>query len=113
MPRLGLLLALLLPLPASAKLEIRNVQPAHGPLGPARTADDVYPLDEYLVRYTVAGIKPDRDGKADLEVGVKLTNAEGKAVYDPKPAARRFDLSLGSPPHALLPKFRDKRLSAG
>src|SRR5215207_5228977 len=44
-------LAVLLVLPASAlaKLEIQNVQPAHGPLGPARANDDVYPLDEYLV----------------------------------------------------------------
>jgi hypothetical protein len=88
-------LLFVLPLPVFAKLEIRNVQPAHGPLGPARTSDDVYPLDEYLVRYTVAGVKPDKDGKADLEVGVRLTNKDGKAVYDPKPAARRLDLSLG------------------
>src|SRR5690242_15983140 len=47
MSRPVLLLALLVPLPALAKLEVRNVQPAHGPLGPARTSDDVYPLDEY------------------------------------------------------------------
>ena len=95
MTRLGLLVALVVALPASAAIEIRNVQPAHGPLGPPRTSDDVYPLDEYLVRYTVAGIKPDRDGKAHLEIGVKLANAQGKAVYDPKPVARKFDLSLG------------------
>ena len=57
--------------PAFAKLEIRNVQPAYGPLGPARTSDDVYPLDEYGVRYQIAGVKADMDGKADLEVGVR------------------------------------------
>src|SRR6478752_70277 len=93
--RLGLLLVLLVPLPAFAKLEIRNVQPSHGPLGPARASDDVYPLDEYGVRYQVAGIKPDKDGKADLELSVKLTNAEGRAVYEVKPAGRKFDLTLG------------------
>jgi hypothetical protein len=93
--RLPLLALLLLPLPALAKLEVRNVQPAHGPLGPARTADDVYPLDEYGVRYQVAGIKPDKDGKADLELTVRLTNAEGRAVYEVKPAARKFDMTLG------------------
>jgi hypothetical protein len=93
--RLSLVLVLLAPLSAFAKLEIRNVQPSHGPLGPARASDDVYPLDEYGVRYQVAGIKPDKDGKADLEIDVRLTNAQGKAVYDPKPAGRRFELSLG------------------
>ena len=93
--RLPFLALLLLPLPASAKLEVRNVQPAHGPLGPARTSDDVYPLDEYGVRYQVAGIKPDKDGKADLELTVRLTNAEGRAVYEVKPAARKFDMTLG------------------
>jgi hypothetical protein len=93
--RLTLILLLCFCAPAVAKLEIRNVQPAHGPLGPARASDDVYPLDEYGVRYQIAGIRPDTDGKADLEVGVRLTNAEGKAVYDLKPASRRFDLSLG------------------
>jgi hypothetical protein len=93
--RLGLLLVLLAPVPAFAKLEIRNVQPSHGPLGPARASDDVYPLDEYGVRYQVVGIKPDKDGKADLEIGVRLAHADGKAGYETKPTARRFDLSLG------------------
>jgi hypothetical protein len=93
--RLAIFFVLVLPLSAFAKLEIRNVQPSYGPLGPARTSDDVYPLDEYGVRYQVAGIKPDKEGRADLEVGVRLTNSEGKAVYDPKPGGRRADLSLG------------------
>jgi hypothetical protein len=86
---------LFVPLPALAKLEVKNVQPAYGPLGPARANDDVYPLDEYHVRYQLAGVKPDKDGKADLEIGVRLTNADGKAVYDPKPTARQLALSLG------------------
>ena len=93
--RLAMLLLLLAPLSASAKLEVNNVQPAYGPLGPARSDDDVYPLDEYHVRYQVTGVKPDRDGKADLEVGVRLTNADGKAVFDPKPTPRQLALSLG------------------
>jgi len=95
MPRSGLLVLLLLPCPAFAKLEVKNVQPAHGPFGPARESDDVYPFDEYGVRYQVAGVKPDKDGKADLEVGVRLAHADGKSGYEVKPTARRFDLSLG------------------
>jgi len=93
--RLSILLLVLAPLPAFAKLEIKNVQPAHGPLGPARESDDVFPFDEYLVRYQVAGVKTDKDGRADLEMTVKLTNAAGKAVLEPKPASKKFDLSQG------------------
>src|SRR5262249_50177711 len=93
--RLTIAILLLAPLSAVAKLEIKNIQPAYGPLGPARASDDVYPLDEYHVRYQVVGVKPNKDGKADLEVDVKLTNSDGKAVYDPKPSARQLAMSLG------------------
>src|SRR5262245_51595359 len=93
--RTAFLVVLLIPLPALAKLEIKNVQPAHGPLGPARTSDDVYPLDEYLGRYQVAGVKVNADGKAELEVTVRLTNPDGKAVYETKPTLRKFEMSLG------------------
>ena len=93
--RLTIAILLLAPLSAIAKVEIKNVQPAYGPLGPARANDDVYPLDEYHVRYQVAGVKPNKDGKADLEVDVKLSNPDGKAAYDPKPAARQLMMSLG------------------
>jgi hypothetical protein len=93
--RLAVLALALLPLSAFAKLEVKNVQPAHGPLGPARESDDVYPFDEYGVRYQVAGVKPDKDGKAELELTVRLTNPDGRAVYEVKPVVRKFDMSLG------------------
>jgi hypothetical protein len=92
--RLTVLLLLVSPLPAFAKLEVRNVQPAHGLLGPARTSDDVFPLDEYFVRFQVAGVKPDKEGKTDLEVAVRLTNPDGKAVLDSKGSVQR-PMSLG------------------
>lgn len=94
--RFAILLVLLAPLCALAKLEIRNVQPAHGVLGPTRTSDDVVPLDEYLVRYQVAGIKSDKEGKADLEITATLNGPDGKAVLPPRksPPAPR-PLSLG------------------
>ena len=65
------------------------------PARPGRESDDIYPSDEYLVRYQVAGVKTDKDGKADLEVTVRLTNPAGKAVLEPKPASKKFDLSQG------------------
>jgi hypothetical protein len=92
--RLAIPLLLLTPLAAVAKLEVRNVQPSHGLLGPARASDDVFPLDEYFVRFQVAGVKADKDGKTDLEVAVRLTNADGKAVVDTKGPVQR-PMSLG------------------
>ena len=82
-------------LPAFAKLEIKDVQPSQGLLGPARESDDVYPLDEYFVRYQVTGIKSDKDGKADLEVRAKLVGPDGKVIFDRKSPAVERPLSLG------------------
>lgn len=93
--RLPILLVLLLPLPALAKLEVRNVQAVHGPLGPVRANDDVYPQDEYVVRYQIAGVKPDKEGRADLEVAAKLTGPGDKVVFDRKAAPTQRPLSLG------------------
>lgn len=81
---------------AFAKVEIRNIQPAHGLLGPARANDDVYPLDEYLVRYQVSGVKVDAEGKVDLEVGARLTNSEGKTLLDTKGTVQRALLLGGN-----------------
>lgn len=88
-------LVLLLPLSAAAKLEIKNVQPSQGLLGPARESDDVFPLDEYFVRYQVAGIKPDKDGKADLEIQAKLIGPDGKVLFERKTPPAPRPLSLG------------------
>jgi len=93
--RFATLLVLLAPMCVFAKLEIRNVQPAHGSLGPPRASDDVVPLDEYLVRYQVAGFKPDKAGKADLEITATLSNPDGKVVYERKSPPGARPLSLG------------------
>jgi hypothetical protein len=96
MQRFFVLVGLLLtPFAAFAKLEIKNVQPAHGLLGPARESDDVYPLDEYFVRYQVAGIQPDKEGRADLEVHAKLLGPDGKPVFERVTPPAPRPLSLG------------------
>jgi hypothetical protein len=95
MRRLFVLLALFCcTAPALAKLELKNVQPAHGFVGPARSNDDVYALDEYFLRYQVVGLKPDADGKSDLEVSVLLVDPNGKKVVDTRGNVQR-PLSLG------------------
>src|SRR5262245_66517667 len=86
---------LVAPCSALAKLEIKNVQPSHGLLGPPRATDDVYPMDEYFIRYQVTGIKPDNDGKADLEVSAKLVAPDGKVVFERKTPPGTRPLSLG------------------
>lgn len=77
-----------------AKLEISNVQPAQGMIGPARASDDVYPLDEYVVRFQLSGVKPTPDGKTDCELAIRLVNQAGKAVVDTKAPLQRV-LSFG------------------
>ncbi len=94
MIRLAFVLSLSLANAAFAKLEVRNIQPCQGALGPARASDDVFPHDEYVVRYQLAGVKADKDGKADLEVAIRLTNPDGKTVLDRKTNVQR-QLSLG------------------
>lgn len=79
---------------AFAKLEITNVQPSHGMIGPARTSDDVYPLDEYVVRFQLNGVKPTPEGKTDCELAIRLVNQAGKAVVDTKATLQRV-LSFG------------------
>src|SRR4051812_47386275 len=91
---LSLVLILAASSAAFAKLEITNVQPAHGMIGPARASDDVFPLDEYMVRFQLAGVKPTPDGKTDCEMAIRLVNAAGKAVVDTKATLQRV-LSFG------------------
>ena len=47
------------------------------------------------MRYQVAGIKPDRDGKADLEIHAKLVGPDGKTMFDRKTPPAPRPLSLG------------------
>ena len=65
---------------AHARLEIRDVQAAHGMLGPERTGLDYLPGDEVFFRFTVAGAKATNEGKLSGELRLTLTDAAGKAV---------------------------------
>jgi hypothetical protein len=93
-PRISCLVLVIFAIPAFAKFEIQNVQPSHGLFGPKRESDDVSPSEEYFVRYTVSGLKPDNQGQADLEMTVQLVTSEGKAVLDRKGPLQR-PLSFG------------------
>jgi hypothetical protein len=90
--------------PAFAKLQITNAHLAHGMLGPPRESSDFYPLDEIVLRYQIEGARTDPDGKTDLDVVMRLTDAAGKQVFEQKSTIRR-QLSLGNglvPGYAVL-----------
>lgn len=65
---------------AHAKLELRDVQAAHGMLGPQRADLDYLPGDEVFFRFTVAGARATTEGQVSGEMRLTLTDAAGKAV---------------------------------
>jgi len=66
--------------PASADLEIENVQAALGRLGPERKSTEYYPGDEVYFRYLVTGAGVDEVGKVDCSLAVDLTGPDGKTI---------------------------------
>ncbi|HKB05028.1 MAG TPA: hypothetical protein VKD90_22585 [Gemmataceae bacterium] len=65
---------------AHAKLEIRDVQAAHGQLGPERDNLEYLPGDEVFFRFTVTGARTDDQGRLSGEIRITLTDAVGKVV---------------------------------
>lgn len=65
---------------ASAKLELRDVQASHGQLGPERKSDGYVLGDEVYYRFTIAGVKPDADGRLAAEIHLRVADAKGKEV---------------------------------
>jgi hypothetical protein len=52
-------------------------------------------MDEYFIRYQVTGIKPNDEGKADLDVNARLIGPDGKAVFEGKSPPGTRPMSLG------------------
>ena len=65
---------------AHAKVEIRDVQAAHGMLGPERTNTDYLPGDEVFFRFTVAGAQTTKEGQLSGEIRMTVADSTGKAV---------------------------------
>jgi hypothetical protein len=79
-PLLAVLVTALAAGTAPAKLELRDIQASHGQLGPQRKSDDYVLGDEVYYRYTIAGVKPDADGRLAVEIHLRVTDAQGKEV---------------------------------
>lgn len=73
---------LILAAPAAAALEIRDVSPTYGPLGPTRPTASVAPGDELCFRYTIVGVHSDGTGRVDGELRIQLTAADGREVFN-------------------------------
>jgi hypothetical protein len=67
---------------AYAKLEIQDIKPVYGILGPERKNLDLMPFEDVIFRFRITGMKLDDAGKTDLTVNMVLTNASGKKEFE-------------------------------
>jgi hypothetical protein len=80
--RLVLLLAGLVALPSSAQaLELKNIRPAHGPLGATRQGSKFLPGDYLFITYEIDGLKVDAKNKASFVTLVEVFDAKKMAVF--------------------------------
>jgi hypothetical protein len=71
---------------AEAKLEIRDVQAAHGQFGPERNSAEYVAGDQVYFRYTVTGVRTDDEGHVRADIVLKLTDAKGARLLDQETA---------------------------
>jgi hypothetical protein len=118
------LAVLVLATPAWAELEIRDITPTYGPLGPARPSLAVPAGDELFFRYTITGVRADAAGRADGELRVQVTGPGGQGVLDdnrpingllalggqtlPGTASVTFGLDTPAGDYTVTVTFRDK-----
>jgi len=63
---------------AQGALQIQDVRPVCGKLGPDRINLEYYPCDEVVFHYLVTGAKVDERGNVDCEVTVEMVDPKGK-----------------------------------
>ena len=79
---------------AEAKLEIRDIQAAHGLLGPERKSSEYVAGDQVYFRYNVAGVRTDDEGHVRVDLALKLTDAKGERLLNEETALLAI-LALG------------------
>lgn len=118
--------ALVMAIPAWAKLEIANIRASYGPIGPDRkdqTKIEVYPGEQLYLRYNVVGVGVDDKGNVKGAYQVKVLDSDGKVQLDDKspvqgilalggatiPGTARVQFSLTTPPgkYRVLVSFTD------
>ncbi|MFL5342461.1 MAG: hypothetical protein ACJ8F7_20135 [Gemmataceae bacterium] len=78
----AVLLAACLAAPAFGKVEISDVKPMHGPLGPERRSFTVAPGEELFVTYTVTGVGTDAKGNINIERTLYLLTPAGETAAE-------------------------------
>jgi hypothetical protein len=63
---------------AQAKLEIRDIQAAHGQFGPERKSIEYLAGDQVYFRYTVAGVRTDDEGRVRADIVLRLSTIRGE-----------------------------------
>src|SRR5438552_1643048 len=77
---LAAVLVLLATAAAHADLSVRNIQASEGPLGPERKSYDYLPHDEVYYRYTITGLRTDKQGDIDIVIESKIFDENGKVI---------------------------------
>jgi hypothetical protein len=70
---------------ARAELQIHDIKPRHGHLGPLRDSLKVVPGEEVVFSFYVSGVQSDAAGKVDGELVQKITSADGKELTSKLP----------------------------
>jgi hypothetical protein len=67
---------------AHAEFRIEKIHPAYGPVGPERKSWEYYPDDEILVRYLLAGVKTTEKGEVDVDITIRVLDADGSLLVE-------------------------------
>jgi hypothetical protein len=129
MRRALILLAALLGAPARAEeLNISQVRPTHGILGPTRTDKKLTPGDSLDVCFLLEGLTVDAAGKARYSTAIEIVGADGKVIHrqpgKPQevvpalgghqvPAFAHLDIGLNQPPGEFTLKLVVTDLATG
>ena len=89
------LLSVLAAAPAETGLSLKHARSTHGLLGPRRRDDTVAPGDIFFVCFDIAGIRVDAEGKVRYRMGMELSDAEGKVVFQQAAKEQDVHASLG------------------
>src|SRR5262249_41628168 len=86
--------------PAQTGLELTNVRPTRGIVGPTREKTEVLPGDVYFLSFDITGLQTNKEGQVKFTMGFELIHdnpKEGKpkVVFSQDPQRKEAILHLG------------------
>jgi hypothetical protein len=66
-----------------------------GEFGPVRPSNKLLPGDVFFLAFDIENLKIDGQGRANFTMGMNVTDASGKSVYEQKPTKQETVLPLG------------------